>query len=330
MRYPEKIWTVGEILKFSSGYLRDKTGVANSKLDSELLLGEILGMDRVHLFMNLDRPVSVEEREKFKSYLKRRIDGEPIAYITGRKNFWTSSFKVTQDTLIPRADTETLLELALEYVDYSRGTFSCLDIGTGSGCLIISLAKTIKEKIDKLKRSAEVKNSSNEELIDADDDSDTNQNQKEEPNFIDPSFYYEAWDISDPALEVARTNAEEIIPSVDINFLVCDVLTLPDSETKFDMIISNPPYIEPGDPRVDSSTRYEPRVALFAEDLVFYKKIALESRKILGDEGVVVVEIGKDERDRVVEIFSKEGYRFEKCAKDLAGIDRAVCFKKNT
>ncbi len=329
MANPGKIWTVGEILKFSSGYLRDKTGIESSKLDSELLLGEVLEMDRVHLFMNLDRPVSVEEREKFKSYLKRRIDGEPIAYITGRKNFWTSSFRVTRDTLIPRADTEVVLELALDYVNYSKGSFSCLDIGTGSGCLIVSLAKNIKEKVDKLKRSKEVKElASEEESENISSDTDEPQDSKEEGKEVEPSFYYEAWDISEPALEVARTNASEIIPSVDINFLICDVLTLPDSENKFDLIISNPPYIEPGDPRVDSSTKYEPRVALFAEDLVFYKKIAQEAKKILDEQGVVVVEIGKDQKDRVVDIFSSEGFRLDKSLKDLAGIDRAVCFKK--
>ena len=329
MANPGKIWTVGEILKFSSGYLRDKTGIESSKLDSELLLGEVLEMDRVHLFMNLDRPVSVEEREKFKSYLKRRIDGEPIAYITGRKNFWTSSFRVTRDTLIPRADTEVVLELALDYVNYSKGSFSCLDIGTGSGCLIVSLAKNIKEKVDKLKRSKEVKElASEEESENISSDTDKPQDSKEEGKEVEPSFYYEAWDISEPALEVARTNASEIIPSVDINFLIQDILTLPDSNNKFDLIISNPPYIEPGDPRVDSSTKYEPRVALFAKDLVFYKKIAQEAKKILDEQGVVVVEIGKDQKDRVVDIFSSEGFRLDKSLKDLAGIDRAVCFKK--
>ena len=279
MKESSKIWTVGEILKFSWGYLQDKTELASSKLDSELLLGEVLGMDRVHLFMNLDRPVSVEEREQFKSYLKRRIDGEPIAYITGRKNFWTSSFKVTRDTLIPRADTETVLELALEYVDYSRESFSCLDIGTGSGCLIISLVKTIKEKLDKIMRSridSELQDSENTSKLDStvvekdgSEEVDEVETKKEEK---DISLYFEAWDIMDVALQVAQENARQIVPSVDINFLVRDVLSLPDIETKFDLIISNPPYIEPGDPNVDSSTKYEPSVALFASDLYFIKK----------------------------------------------------------
>ena len=172
----------------------------------------------------------------------------------------------------------------------------------------------------------EFKESSSEEKLDEKNDSVTDQNQKEKTYPIDSSFYYEAWDISEAALEVARSNASDIVPSVDINFLVQDVLSLPDSSTKFDLIISNPPYIEPGDPRVDSSTKYEPTIALFAKDLVFYKKIALEAKKILGDQGVVVVEIGIDQRDRVVDIFSREGFRLDRCMKDLSGIDRALSF----
>lgn len=336
----EKIWTVGEILKFSSRYLKEKTQLDSSSLDCQLLLSELIGMDRVHLYMNLDRPVSLEEREKFKSYLKRRINGEPIAYITGRKNFWTSSFRLTHDTLIPRADSESVVELALDYVDYSKKEFSCLDIGTGSGCLLISVAKTIKEKVDKILRSKkqELKESLNEKKSEDSLDSNTQEEIEVEVEIeiekkienLRPSFYYEAWDISEAALKVAGLNASEIIPGIDINFYNRDVLSVLGSDTevynKFDLIISNPPYIEPDDPRVDSSIKFEPDIALYAKDLVFYRKISALAKKILKDHGVVVVEVGKDQAHRVVDIFEKEGLRLDKRLKDLAGIDRALSF----
>jgi len=129
-------WTVLKVLQWTAGYLQ-QAGVENGRLDGELLLAAALGLDRVGLYLNHDRPMAPAELEGFREFVKRRARREPLQYILGRTEFWSLPFKVTPAVLIPRADTEILVEEALEK---AGGASAILDVGTGSGAIAVALA----------------------------------------------------------------------------------------------------------------------------------------------------------------------------------------------
>ncbi|MEK7713534.1 MAG: HemK/PrmC family methyltransferase, partial [Deltaproteobacteria bacterium] len=147
-------WTVLKIIQWTTEYLKGK-GIDNPRLDSEVLLAHLLRLDRVGLYLNFDRPVSRDELSSFREIVKRRGSREPLQYITGHQEFWSLDFKVTPDVLIPRPDTEILVEEALkavrrETLDVRRQNklpFTILDLCTGSGCIAISLAHELKDAV---------------------------------------------------------------------------------------------------------------------------------------------------------------------------------------
>jgi len=129
-------WTVLDLLKWTAGYFAGK-GIENGRLDAELLLAEILKLNRIGLYLNFDRPVDRDELAVFRALIERRARREPIAYILGRCEFWSLTFKVTPDVLIPRGDTETLVEAALKVLPQGG---SLLDVGVGSGAIALAIA----------------------------------------------------------------------------------------------------------------------------------------------------------------------------------------------
>lgn len=129
-------WTVLDLLKWTAGYFAGK-GIENGRLDAEILLAEVLQLNRIGLYLNFDRPVGSDELAAFRSFIERRARREPIAYILGRAEFWSLTFKVGPEVLIPRGDTETLVEAALKVLP-SGGTL--LDIGVGSGAIALAIA----------------------------------------------------------------------------------------------------------------------------------------------------------------------------------------------
>lgn len=135
------VWTVQRVLTWSAGYLKDKcadSGPTNFRLDAELLLAEVLGCDRMRLYLQLDKPLSREERDSFKTLLRQRAEGAPIAYLLGYRDFYRHRFKVNASVLIPRPDTEILVEQSLQLIAAMTEP-KILDVGTGSGCIAISL-----------------------------------------------------------------------------------------------------------------------------------------------------------------------------------------------
>lgn len=134
-------WTVLKVLQWTTGYLR-QAGVENGRLDGELLLAAALGLDRVGLYLNYDRPMAPAELESFREFVKRRARREPLQYILGTAEFWSLPFKVTPAVLIPRADTEILVEEALKR---ARGASAILDVGTGSGAIAVAMAHELPE-----------------------------------------------------------------------------------------------------------------------------------------------------------------------------------------
>jgi release factor glutamine methyltransferase len=132
-------WTIKDVLEWTSSHFRDK-GIDTPRLDAEILLAHALGTDRVYLYMNLDRPLSQEERKQFREYVIRRGSREPVALITGVKEFWSIPFIVSPGVLIPRPDTEILVQAVLEEVRDIASPY-ILEIGTGSGAIAVSLVK---------------------------------------------------------------------------------------------------------------------------------------------------------------------------------------------
>ena len=274
-------WTIGALLKRATEILRER-GSRSPRLDAELLLSYSLGFkSRVELYTNFDRPLTEEEVENYRKLIVRRAKGEPVAYITGRKEFFGFSFKVERGVLIPRPETELLVEVVYERIKDKEG-LKIVDVGTGSGCIAISLCKLTKNK---------------HEIIGV--------------------------DISEKALKVAKENAKNL--SCPVKFKKSDLLK--GINEKVDVVVSNPPYISFDDKRVDREVvKFEPAVALFAGKTGFevIERLIKEAREKLKPGGLIALEFGEGQGERVKELLEEGGFKGVKIFKDLSGIDRVA------
>ncbi len=303
MPKPTKTWNVLELLNWGSQYLSEK-GFENSRLNAERLLGHTLSLGRVDLYLNFERPLAPEELERFKKLLKRRLQHEPLQYIFGETEFFSLDFEVNPGVLIPRPETEVLVETVLkrcfEKFDSER-MITILDIGTGSGCIAVALAKNL------------------------------------------PKASITAIDISEAALTTAAENARLNEVGNQIKFQKVDFLSkdlLNQFQNKFDVIVSNPPYISDAEfPNLPSEVRdFEPRTALSDTDPLrgkdgadgrnFYRQIAATAPMILNQHGFVAVEVGLGQASSVKDFFTKSGLSQIQLIADLNGIDRVVCAEK--
>lgn len=292
----KKSWNVGEILDWSVQYLTDKA-FENPRLNVEWLLCHTLQCKRIDLYADHDRPLNKTEIESFKANLLRRVDREPLQYIIGSADFMGLTFDVTTDVLIPRADTEILVEKALEICRQKHGeTVKILDIGTGSGAIAISIAYYLRKYAI--------------------------------PNSVT------ALDISEKAIEVAKTNSEKILGDHSINFVhgnILKELSLNDLHGSFDVIVSNPPYISAKEYDVlpKEVREHEPAIALRAADdgLVFYQQIARTAKLFFHSnlsKKHVFLEVGYDQADIVGRFLTEQGFAVS-VFKDYNKIDRVVC-----
>jgi release factor glutamine methyltransferase len=266
----------------------------NSRLDAEVLLRHVLDMKKEQLYVNGDAPISAGHEAEFRGLLLRRSRREPVAYITGHKEFWSLDFFVTPAVLIPRPETELLVEVALQYVTQltSGSPVKVLDIGTGSGAISVCLAKE------------------------------------------QAALQIFAVDISLVALDVARVNAGRHGVADRIRFLPGDLFApvkpLPES---FDLIVSNPPYIRTGElPMLALEIRkWEPTVALDGgpDGLDTYRRIIEEGHSYLTTGGSIVLEIGADMASAVADLFSRSGcYGPASVYQDYARKDRVIAAMK--
>ncbi|MCX6110403.1 MAG: peptide chain release factor N(5)-glutamine methyltransferase [Proteobacteria bacterium] len=311
-------WTIGRILTWSVDFLRGKGLVDSPRLDAELLLSHALKLARIQLYMQFDKPLSAAEREPFKGFLQRRGRGEPVAYITGEKEFMGYRFEVSPAVLIPRPDTEVLVEQildwakaktkikaeslgaaldtdaaeaegAVEVVDAAAApSWHILDVGTGSGCVASSLALKLA--------AAQVQVS--------------------------------AWDVDASALANATANAARLGASVA--FSQCDALEEAswDGDEAYDIIVSNPPYISPEEATdlSRSVAGYEPQQALFAppDGLRFYRALAVLAPRRLKAGGRLAVEIGATQAKAVQQILAEAGWQDISLRQDWSRLDRVV------
>lgn len=274
-------WAVLDLLKWTANYFSGK-GIENGRLDAEILLAETLKLNRIGLYLNFDRPMQSAELADFRVLVERRARREPIAYILGHCEFWSLPFKVGPEVLIPRADTETLVEAALKVLP-SGG--SLLDVGVGSGAIALAIAH---ER---------------------------------------PDLSVEGVDLSPAALALATENAQRLGLAERVVLRQGDLFAL-SAKQRFDVIVSNPPYIAVGEkgalmPEVRD---FEPHLALFAGDagLDCYRALVPAAVALLKDSGYLLVEVGAGQTAAVAELFALAGYNEIFTRRDLAGIERVV------
>ena len=272
-------WTILKVLNWTKGYLAEK-GVENARLEAEWLLCAALGLDRIGLYVNFEKPLQPHELAEVRGTVTRRAKREPLQYILGNQEFMGVEFLVSPAVLIPRHDTETLVQ---EAVTRGANALRVLDIGTGSGCIAILLAKLI------------------------------------------PHAHVVTVENSDKALAVARENAEK--NGVTVSF-ISGSLFEPFVGQRFDLIVSNPPYIPTPDlaglqPEV---REFEPRGALDGgvDGLDFYRVMVPAAPEHLNPGGWLVVEVGIGQSEAVQGMFTAAGFDEIFTARDPGDIQRVV------
>ena len=264
-----------------------KEHINNPSLDSEIILSNVLKINRDKLLLNLDKRIKNNEITKFNNLIDRRKKKEPVAYILGHKNFWKSNFIVNKNVLIPRPETEHLVEEVLKIIPKSA-SFNILDIGTGSGCIIISI---ILER----KKCRGV-----------------------------------AIDISKKAIYIAKYNAKMQHIQNRIKFFNSNIDKF--SIGKYDLIISNPPYIiNYKISYLDDDVKlYEPKVALDGglDGYSEIKNVVKKSAELIKTKGKLLLEIGDKQINFTKEILRKNGFYINKIVKDLADKNRCIVSTK--
>lgn len=287
-------WTIMKLLQWAVTYFKSHD-IDSPRATAEILLSHALAANRIDLYLHYDQPLNAAELNRFKVVVKRRIKREPVAYILGHKEFWTLDLEVTPEVLIPRPETECLVERALENLaaapDSSRKHI--LELGTGSGAILLALAS---EK---------------------------------------PRHAYWGTDISAGAIRLAQRNAICHGLAENMRFIVADWFAPFAARTDlFDMIVSNPPYIKTEDleqlrPEIKA---FEPLVALdgSADGLRCLRHIIESAHLYLKPGGRLILEMGHDQKTPLTQIIDRCGqYEDISYYTDYSGYDRIVAMRKN-
>jgi release factor glutamine methyltransferase len=252
--------------------IKELSGTSSSpELDSGLLLAFASGLSRVHLISSGKEEVAASSAQRFDAFLSRRKLREPVAYITGSKEFWGLELEVNPDVLIPRPETEILVEKGLEVLAARKAKLRILDLGTGSGCLALALGVELQK--------------------------------------AGRDFHILAVDFSRPALEVARKNAARHGLESKIEFLESHWFSnLAPQELPFDLMVANPPYIANADNDLSPETAYEPVQALYAgeEGTEVIAYLLKQFPPWLRSGGAFIFEAGASQRPAIEELFKRE------------------------
>ena len=277
-------WTIGRLLNWTTKYLGEQ-GADSPRLDAEVLLAEARGCKRIELYTSFDEVAAESVRTTFRDLVRRRAEGMPVAYLVGRREFYSMNFRVTPDVLIPRPETELLV---IRLLDLAKATspdgagLEIADVGTGSGIIAICAAKNL------------------------------------------PQARVTAVDISPAALQVAQTNAAEHGVSERIAFVEGDLFVAVSAGARFDIVASNPPYVTADEmDQLEPTVRdYEPRTALQAgpSGTAVIERLIPEAAGRLKTGGWLLMEIGHQQGQAVEALLQADG-RFGEISltKDLAG-----------
>lgn len=284
--------TLKQVLAAAVAHL-EASAVGSPRMNGEVLLMFTLGCDRAYLYSHPERELTDDEESRYEEAIARRASGFPSQYITGHQEFWGLDLIVTPAVLIPRPETEHIVEVVSEiarsagYKD-QRGRPKLVDVGTGSGAIALALAKEL------------------------------------------PRAEILAVDVSAEALEVAKANAARLQLEARIHFAQSNVLDSVVRDGTFDFVVSNPPYValSEADKVQDVVKKYEPKEAVFAGEhgLDVIRRLIPEAHEALRPGGYLVMEIGYSMSEAVMKIM--EGFEEVHAVPDLAGIPRVVVGRK--
>ena len=264
-----------------------QSGVSNPQLDCEILLSNSINKDKKYIILNPKQTLNDGQLSDFKNLIEKRKKGEPIAYLINKKEFWNNEFFVNKDVLIPRPDTELIVEEVLKI--YSKNThLQVLDIGTGSGCILLSILKERKY------------------------------------------FYGTGIDISKKSINVSKFNAKKLNLVNRIKFFHSSVDNF--NAGKYDLIVSNPPYIELVSLKYleKDIVNFEPKLALSGGFDGFSKirKVINKANCLIKKNGKFILEIGFNQKNKVKEILKQEGFYINKAVRDYGNNDRCIISTK--
>ena len=261
--------------------------IKNPHLESEILLSKIINTDKKYIILNPKKILKNKNLNNLSKLIERRKKGEPIAYLINKKMFWKNDFYVDKDVLIPRPDTELIIEQVLKIYPKSQ-QLQVLDIGTGSGCILLSILK---------ERS---------------------------------NFYGTGIDICKKSINISKFNAKKLRLSNRVKFYNSDVDNF--KIGKYDLIVSNPPYIELLNLKYleKDVINFEPKLALSGGFDGFSKirKVVRKARNLIKKNGKFIIEIGFNQKNKVKEILQKEGFYINKTLKDYGKNDRCIISTK--
>jgi release factor glutamine methyltransferase len=264
-----------------------ENNIQNPYLDSEILLSKAINKDRKYILLNSKENLKTVYLNKFYNFIKRRKKGEPIAYIINKKEFWKDTFYVNKNVLIPRPDTELIVEQALKYSP-KDSQLQILDIGTGSGCILLSI---LNER---------------------------------------PNFYGTGIDISKKTITICKYNAKMLKLTNRVKFYNSDVDNFENG--KYDMVVSNPPYIEFNNLKYleKDVVNFEPKLALSGgfDGFSEIRKVIKKASDLIKINGKLIIEIGFNQKSKALELLKKNGFYINKTLKDYGKNDRCIISTK--
>lgn len=273
-------------LNIANNILKDNCN--NSyQLDSELLMSKIFEKDRKFIILNSNKKLSEEKLEQFNCLINKRSKGEPIAYLLNKKDFWKYEFYVDKGILIPRPDSEVVVDQILKLTN-NKDNLRILDIGVGSGCLLLSVLKERK------------------------------------------NFHGVGIDISKKCIDISNINASKLEISNRVKFFKSDVDNF--RFGKYDLIVSNPPYIKMLDFNnlKKDVINFEPKLALYGglDGTSEIRKVIKKSSELIKKNGKFILEIAYDQKDKVIKLLRDKGFYINNILKDLADNDRCIVSTK--
>ncbi len=272
---------------FEGASLLKEKNILTSQLDAEILMAKVIGKDKKYIIINNNKNLKLEELKRFNKLIKERSKRKPVAYLTNKKFFWKNEFTVSKDTLIPRPDTELLIEEALKATKY-KNNLSVLDVGIGSGCILLSILK-------------------------------------ERKNFLGRGI-----DISNNCLNISKINAKKLKVEKRIKLYKSSIDKF--ALGKYDLIVSNPPYIKKVDIKYleKDVANFEPKLALDGglDGLSEIRKVVIKSSELIKKNGKLILEIGFNQRNKIINLLKEKGFYINSVSKDLANNDRCIVSTK--